>query len=250
MESTDLKDAELVGGVLFSVADVATAAHGLSNLLANDESPASTIDGVGFDPELVRVLRLRFGSDQARIDRACLLGAAWLLGRRSVPIDEPWEIVASIPSGSTLPQGLRRTTAETLVELVTSADRSIRIAAPFIDWSAVSFLADALSAATRRGVQVRVLLPTRSTHAADALKSLREAIVADGALENFFVATLRADAPWAHLKVISTDSTAAYIGSANVTGAGIGGPNLELGVFVRGPSVAVVERLIDSFRET
>jgi phosphatidylserine/phosphatidylglycerophosphate/cardiolipin synthase-like enzyme len=57
------------------------------------------------------------------------------------------------------------------------------------------------------------------------------------------------DAPWAHLKVLSSDSVAAYIGSANVTGAGIAGPNLELGILVRGPAVAVVERVLDLYRE-
>jgi len=40
--------------------------------------------------------------------------------------------------------------------------------------------------------------------------------------------TCRDDAPWAHLKVMTVDSAAAYIGSANVTGATLAGPNLEL----------------------
>jgi phosphatidylserine/phosphatidylglycerophosphate/cardiolipin synthase-like enzyme len=250
VESTDLKDAELVGGVLFGMEDVPDAARALSNLLTSDERLGPGIQTGGFDPELVRVLRQRFDGDQERISRACLLGGAWILGRRSVPLDEPWEIVASLPSGLSLPPGLRRTTAETLVELVTGATQRLRIAAPFIDWAAMSFLADALSAATGRGVRLLVFLPTRSTHAAEALKELREAILDSGDVRNFSVANLRADAPWAHLKVVSADSRAAYIGSANMTGAGIAGPNLELGVYVRGASVGVVEGLIDSFRET
>jgi hypothetical protein len=49
--------------------------------------------------------------------------------------------------------------------------------------------------------------------------------------------------------VLSCDSTAAYIGSANITGAGIAGHNLELGVLVRGPAVAVVEEVLDLFRQ-
>ena len=59
----------------------------------------------------------------------------------------------------------------------------------------------------------------------------------------------RHDAPWAHLKVLACDSAAAYIGSANVTGAAIAGPNLELGILVRGPAVAVVERVLGVFRD-
>jgi len=93
-------------------------------------------------------------------------------------------------------------------------------------------------------------LPTRSTHAGDALDELEATIRRDGDVANYAVASLRFDAPWAHLKVLSCDSVAAYIGSANVTGAGIAGPNLELGILVRGPAVAVVERVLDIYQET
>ena len=119
--------------------------------------------------------------------------------------------------------------------------------APFIDWLGLSFLADALSAATARGVSLQVLLPTRSTHANAALQELEDRIRREGDIAKYTLSALRADAPWAHLKVLSADSQAAYIGSANVTGAGISGPNLELGILVRGRAVALVERLIDTF---
>ena len=46
---------------------------------------------------------------------------------------------------------------------------------------------------------------------------------------------------------MTSDSVAAYIGSANVTGAGIAGHNLKLGVLVRGPTVAVVEQILDLY---
>jgi hypothetical protein len=49
--------------------------------------------------------------------------------------------------------------------------------------------------------------------------------------------------------VLVSDSAAAYIGSANVTDAGIAGPNLELGVLVRGRAVEVVDQLLDLFRD-
>ena len=94
------------------------------------------------------------------------------------------------------------------------------------------------------------MLPTRSTHAGGgALHELRATIARDGDSANLSVAALRDDAPWAHLKALTSDSRAAYIGSANVTGAGLAGPNLELGILVRGPAVAVVERVLDLFRE-
>jgi phosphatidylserine/phosphatidylglycerophosphate/cardiolipin synthase-like enzyme len=121
-------------------------------------------------------------------------------------------------------------------------------AAPFIDRPGLSFLSEALAAATARGVALEVLLPTRSTHVGGALDDLVTTIAREGQASNFTVSTLRDDAPWAHLKVLTSDSASAYIGSANVTGAGIGGHNLELGVFVRGAPVVVVERILDMFR--
>jgi phosphatidylserine/phosphatidylglycerophosphate/cardiolipin synthase-like enzyme len=124
-----------------------------------------------------------------------------------------------------------------------------RLAAPFIDGPGLTFISDALAAATTRGVALEILLPTRSTHAEDALNELTVTIRRFGASEKLRVSRLRFDAPWAHLKVVTSDSIAAYIGSANVTGAGIAGRNLELGVLIRGPNVAVVEEILNLYRE-
>jgi hypothetical protein len=96
---------------------------------------------------------------------------------------------------------------------------------------------------------LEILLPTRSTHADDALDELEATIREDGTFGNFQISRLRFDAPWAHLKVMTSDSIAGYIGSANVTGAGIAGRNLELGVLVRGPTVGVVEQILDLYRQ-
>jgi phosphatidylserine/phosphatidylglycerophosphate/cardiolipin synthase-like enzyme len=242
-------DAELVGGVLVDAVDPRAGARALAQLLVNAQAdrPAATM--AGFEPDLVEVLRARFRSDVGRIDFVCDLGAAWVIGRRSIVIAEPWELVASLPSGTPLPSGLRRTTGETLLQLVSESSTSLRLAAPFIDLPGISFLSDALAAATARGVTIRVLVPTRSTHAGNALNELEATIAREGAIANYSVATLRYDAPWAHLKVLSSDSGAAYIGSANVTGAGMAGLNLELGILVHGPAVAVVDRLLDLYQE-
>jgi phosphatidylserine/phosphatidylglycerophosphate/cardiolipin synthase-like enzyme len=236
-------DAELVGGVLLDAPDPSRAARDLAAILT-DRSHG----GASFDPILVDVLRNRLGNDPHRVDRACDLGAAWVMGRRSVTTAEPWELVASLPGGTRLPSGLRRTTGETLVQLAVGATRTLRLAAPFIDSVAMSFLADSLAAATARGVSLEVLLPTRSTHADSALSELERVVRADGDITRFSVAALQDDAPWAHLKVLSSDATAAYIGSANVTKAGIADRNLELGILVLGPAVATVEKVLDLFR--
>ncbi|MFF8022733.1 phospholipase D-like domain-containing protein [Streptomyces sp. NPDC007896] len=201
----------------------------------------------GLEPELVAVLRSRFAHEHERIPALCQEAAAWVLGRRSIARVEPWDLVASLPR-TDVPEGLRRTTGETLIQLVVQATRTLRLAAPFIDQSGLSFMAEALAAATARGVRLEILLPTRSTRADDALDDLTATIAAEGRSANFAVSRLREDAPWAHLKVLTSDSKAAYIGSANVTGAGIGGRNLELGVLVRGEPVIVVERVLDIYR--
>jgi phosphatidylserine/phosphatidylglycerophosphate/cardiolipin synthase-like enzyme len=241
-------DAELVGGVLLDVPDPVTAAGDLEGLLTQPRNRLAAVK-MHLDPDLVDVLRSYIGSDRDRIRSACVRGAAWVLGRRSVTVPAPWDLVASLPAGTPLPPGLRRTTGETLMQLVTQATSRLRLAAPFIDRGGTSFLAHAFVAATARQVSVQVLLPTRSTHAADALDELKAMIALDGDIGRFSVARLRNDAPWAHLKVLTADSVAAYIGSANVTSAGIAGPNLELGILVRGPAVAVVEQVLDLFRQ-
>ncbi len=244
-----MDNAELVGGVLIDAPDPRVAALELAALLRSPTADRAASARAGFDPDLVDVLRSRFQADEEGIEIACGLGAAWVMGRRSIDVPEPWDLVASLPVGTSLPSGLQRTTGETLMQLVSQSTKSLRLVAPFIDSTGLLFIADALAAATRRGVKLQILLPTRSTHASDAMRDLEATISRDGDAANYAVAVLRSDAPWAHLKVLSCDSVAAYIGSANVTAAGIAGPNLELGILVRGPAVAVVERVLDLFRE-
>jgi len=241
-------DAELVGGVLVDCGDPRRSAAQLADLLLAPQLDRSAAARAGLEPDLVEVLRGRLGGDPGRIPALCQEAAAWVLGRRSIVAAEPWDLVASLPSAAALPAGLRRTTGETLIQLVVQATRTLRLAAPFIDRAGLSFMGDALAAATSRGVKLEILLPTRSTHADDALGDLTATIAAQGRADNYSVSRLRDDAPWAHLKVLTADSIAAYIGSANVTGAGIGGHNLELGVLVRGEPVAVVEQILSMFR--
>ncbi len=243
-----MDDAELVGGVLVDAPDPRVSARALVELLSSSGADDPATRAAGFDPELIDVLRRKLGTDSERIRAACELGAAWVMGRRSIVVTEPWDLVASLPPGIALPLGLHRTTGETLMQLVSQSTRTLRLVAPFIDWPGMSFLADALSAATTRGVRLQILVPTRSTHAAGALRELEAHLVRHGEVRNYSVAALRDDAPWAHLKVLSSDSVAAYIGSANVTGAGLAGSNLEFGILVRGPAVAIVERVVDLFR--
>lgn len=244
-----MHDAELVGGVLYAATDPWSAGRDLAGLLVAPRAGRRQASNLGLDPDLVEVLRAYFAGEASRIAVACDLGAAWVLGRRSVTNAEPWDLVASLPGNTPLPTGLTHTTGETLVQLVTQSTSSLRLAAPFIDRPGISHLAEGLAAATARDVHLEILLPSRSTHAGGALHELCATIARDGRPANLSVAALRDDAPWAHLKALTSDSRAAYIGSANITRAGLAGPNLELGILVRGPAVAVVERVLDLFRE-
>ena len=116
-----------------------------------------------------------------------------------------------------------------------------------MDRLGLSFLGDALAAGTRRGVALEVLLPARATHADDALDELCDAIRLLGSVAWISVCRLRFDAPLAHLEVLTADNSSGYIGSANVTAAELSGHNRDLGVLVRGPAVAVVERVRDLY---
>ena len=245
-----MDDAELVGGVLDAAPDPRHAAHQLADLLLAPLADPAAAAQAGLTPELVEVLRVRLGDDPNRVTTACQQGAAWVLGRRSVTAQEPWDLVASLPTGTDLPPGLSRTTGETMVQLVVEATTTLRLATPFIDSPGLSFLCEPLAAATARGVTLEILLPTRSSHAHDALNDLKNAIIRHGSIDHLQMSRFRTDAPWAHLKVLTADASIAYIGSANITRAGLAGPNLELGVLVRGSSVQAVERILDIYRES
>ena len=244
-----MDDAELVGGVLDDTPDPRESARQLIDLLLAPLPDQAAAARSGLHPELVDVLRARLGDDPDRVTTACQEGASWVLGRRSVATEEPWDLVASLPGGTDLPTGLTRTTGETMVQLVVEATTSLRLATPFIDRPGLSFLREPLAAATARSVTLEVLLPTRSSQADKALNELEASIIRDGSIDNFQISRLRADAPWAHLKVLTSDAQSAYIGSANITQAALAGRNLELGVLVRGPGVQIVEQVLDVFRE-
>lgn len=245
-----MDDAELVGGVLNDTLDPREAARQLIDLLLAPLPDHAAAARAGLHPDLVDVLRARLGDDPDRVTTACQEGAAWVLGRRSVATEEPWDLVASLSGGTDLPPGLTRTTGETMVQLVVEATATLRLATPFIDRPGLSFLRDPLAAATTRGVRLEILLPTRSSQADAAFDELETSIIRDGSIDHFQISRLRADAPWAHLKVLTSDAQAAYIGSANITRAALAGRNLELGVLVRGPGVQIVEQILDVYRET
>jgi hypothetical protein len=61
-----------------------------------------------------------------------------------------------------MPRGLRRTTGETLIALISAAQAHLRVVAPYIDESGVTVLMDAIVAATMRDIMVEVFEPRQS----------------------------------------------------------------------------------------
>jgi phosphatidylserine/phosphatidylglycerophosphate/cardiolipin synthase-like enzyme len=246
-----MDEAELVGGVLFGAEDPVGAAARLAAVLAGGERDRDRIRRLGFEPDLVEGLRGVLPRDPRRIESACTLGAGWVLGQRAAGRRAPdgWELVATLRSVGPLPGGLQRTTAETLIALATEARHRIRLSAPFLDPVGMGYIADALAAASTRGVRVELAAPARSLAAPEAVAALRAAFAASGDPARLHLVRSRPDAPWSHLKVMVADGTSAYIGSANVTAAGLAGRNLELGVLVRGPRVGAIERILELYRE-
>ncbi len=152
---------------------------------------------------------------------------------------------------STRPPGrLRRETAETLVALVARGRQRVRLIAPFVDAWATELLALPLAAATARDVYVEVFLPSPSRLESKdyILDSLRRTVVAKGRTEVFRIIHPDPTGPWPHLKVVTVDGNYAYVGSANLTAAGLGS-NVEMGVLVTGPEVAVLDATLDLITE-
>jgi len=111
----------------------------------------------------------------------------------------------------------------------------------------MGFLVDAIVSATDRDVNVELFNPQSWAPAEGAIASLTDAIAERGNPEMFHLVHVVNDAPFAHLKVMVVDGTMAYIGSANITAAGLAGRNLELGVLVHGNEVQVIESVLDLF---
>ncbi len=240
-------DPQLVGGLLYTVPDPMAVAEELVSVL-----PASNLDiaagiELGLDPVLARVVWRARPRDTATVSEACRTGAAWVLGRRSVKREDAWEAVASIPQMTTLPSGLRRKTGETLISMIASAHKDVRIAAPYVDRGGLDVLADAIIAATLRAVNIGVFHPPNWDPADSAIARLTHRLRDEGNETYLHILYLREAAPWTHLKVVTVDGQVAYIGSANMTEAGLLGRNVELGVLVRGSAVTVIDEVLDAF---
>ena len=81
---------------------------------------------------------------------------------------ERWALVATVPPDVAIRPPMRHT-AGVIVEQIERARRSLMLAAPFVDASALRFLGPPLLAAAGRGVQVRILTSADSAPTAAEL---------------------------------------------------------------------------------
>jgi phosphatidylserine/phosphatidylglycerophosphate/cardiolipin synthase-like enzyme len=161
-----------------------------------------------------------------------------------------WHLVATIPDR--MRTGARKSTAPPtagiLLRLVDSARAEVRMATPYADLAAASFLVPSLLDAAQRGVSVHVV--TGAGHAAvfqDAAAQWRGS--ATGGAEFMCYEAAPKDAPLgSHAKVVAVDRNRGYIGSANLTVAGLG-RQLEVGVEVAGREVERVSALLEELEQ-
>lgn len=156
-----------------------------------------------------------------------------------------WAPVATVPNELRpllRPPPLRQT-AGVLLDLVDRATHEIWLAAPFVDAHAVDFLAESLLGAGRRSVSVAIVTsPGQSAHFVRLAQRWNANAPVRGRLRVCEVQT-HLSSLGSHAKVIVIDAEYGYVGSANLTAAGLG-RHVEIGVEVAGPQVAELTRVL------
>jgi phosphatidylserine/phosphatidylglycerophosphate/cardiolipin synthase-like enzyme len=151
-------------------------------------------------------------------------------------------ITAPEPYAASLAYATRcRSTVGVLVQLFAEAERNVVIAAPFVDASEifeVGVLSLAIRAALARGVSVDFLSTKPNIEASRVIQFAKEfegkVRLYHPAFPQFQVSQLGS-----HAKFCISDASAAYVGSANLTGPGLN-QHFEMGLLVRGRTAAEI----------
>lgn len=161
-----------------------------------------------------------------------LVGAAF--ARQRVQQESSVELVWT---GPTTPFVATRRTAQVLLDLIGHSQSDLFLVS-FVAYD-VSSVVDALNAAAARGIDIRILLETSTSHggslSVDAIATMRRCVPS----ANLYVWTDR-PAPFTegrvHAKVAVADGHIAFLTSANLTGHALE-KNMEAGVMIRGGHV-------------
>jgi phosphatidylserine/phosphatidylglycerophosphate/cardiolipin synthase-like enzyme len=194
----------------------------------------------------LRLLDVLDSDGKLNLARADAVGTALELVANSfeaMGVASFWAPVATLPARlhPLLHPPAMRQTAGVLLELVDRARKKIWLAAPFIDPYGVGFMTNALCAAGIRGVDISVV-----TSAGQGLLFVDLAgqwrAQSTGSLH---VSEVHTDLSplGSHAKLLVIDDERAYVGSANLTAAGLG-RHIELGVELAGTQVVELSAVL------
>jgi phosphatidylserine/phosphatidylglycerophosphate/cardiolipin synthase-like enzyme len=189
--------------------------------------------------------------DRERLDR--VTSCAELLTTREEPPEN--ELVATIPEGETsIDQSDFSPLLLRLREIIQDAETDVFLVTPFFSSTIADRLINPLNSAAKRGVQINIT--TRYLTYGDRpynRKFVRELYQHDAVQEatNLYEYVRDVDdlGGTVHAKMLLSDSSACYLGTANITHRGLR-DNLELGVIFRDDSVAKFRDLADSLRRS
>ena len=161
----------------------------------------------------------------------------------SAPARESWAPVATLPRElrAALGEPAMRQTAGVMMELIDGAREEILLATPYVDDAAVGALTESLLAARARGVHLTILTSIGRAPYFATLDLVDPRQVYGGLV--ITEVTTETSPLGSHAKVLVVDRGRAYVGSANLTAAGIG-RNIEIGVEVAGHQVDELARLL------
>jgi phosphatidylserine/phosphatidylglycerophosphate/cardiolipin synthase-like enzyme len=211
-------------------------------VLAPDGAARLALERVGIIPGSVEDFRALFPSDPSQLVAAALCGAYWALGHRARP--ESRSRWFPVVSGSDLDRDtFDRRTGETLIGLISRARDRLRLFSAYVDGPGLRALEPALAGATNRGVDVD-LVTVRHLEREDAPAVLTSLLDSNGDRSRLRIHRLEGMKWFPHLKLLTADGSSAYIGSANMTLAGMT-TNFEVGALVEGDPVVAYEALVD-----
>lgn len=231
------------GALLLAAHDPIDAAHSLVEYVrSRDKDARRALERVGIAPHSVDDFRVLLPSDVAQLEASASFGAYWALGHRARP--ERLDRWFPVMSGTDLDRDtFDRRTGETLIGLIARARDCVRLFSAYVDGPGLRALEPALAGATNRRVAVE-LVTVRRLEREDAPEALASLLNSDGDRSRLHIHRLEGMSWFPHLKLLTVDGTAAYIGSANMTFAGMT-TNFEVGALVEGPAVVAYEALVD-----
>jgi phosphatidylserine/phosphatidylglycerophosphate/cardiolipin synthase-like enzyme len=231
------------GALLLAAHDPIAAAHALADYVrTRNDRTRGVLERAGIAPRNVDDFRALFPSDAERLKASASCGAYWALGHRAGP--GPTDRWYPVMSGTDLDRNtFDRRTGETLIALIARARDRVRLFSAYVDGPGLRALEPALAGATNRAVSVD-LVTVRRLERDDAPEVLASLLDVEGDRSRLRIHRLEGMTWFPHLKLLTIDGGAAYIGSANMTFAGMT-TNFEVGALVEGGAVVAYETLVD-----